>query len=98
MDPKKVNAGALKDIVEKMADNPENALGVYLFKGYRIHISKYMMTGSQRYAQLYKRRRNNGLCVYCGKKVASKNPSTGKLYRLCEEHRNSIDRNRIRKK
>ncbi|MBN2444282.1 MAG: hypothetical protein JXJ04_23170, partial [Spirochaetales bacterium] len=30
--------------------------------------------------------------IRCGTKVKNKNPRTGKLYRLCDHHRNTIDR------
>jgi hypothetical protein len=42
--------------------------------------------------RLYNKRRENGLCVRCGIKVTEKNPRTGKLYRLCAEHREITDR------
>jgi hypothetical protein len=67
------------------------AVGTYLYKGLRIQVSRFRSTGTARSARLYRARRERGLCVRCGAGVARRNPSTGKLYRLCEEHRRKID-------
>lgn len=94
MEPKKINLKNLEKIIEDLKEGQESAIGNYLFKGYRIQISKYKSSGSERYMRLYKSRRENGLCVRCGAKVTEKNPKTGKLYRLCMEHRESTDKKR----
>jgi hypothetical protein len=91
MEPIKVNPNQLDKIASDLKKDPESAIGNYLFKGFRIQVSKYKATGAERVQQLYKRRRDNGLCIVCGTKVARKNPSTGKLYRLCDHHRSLID-------
>ncbi|EPE85523.1 hypothetical protein LEP1GSC021_3743 [Leptospira noguchii str. 1993005606] len=67
-------------------------VGNYLYKGFRIQVSKYNLSGAERVQLLYQKRRNNGLCIVCGNKVTKKNPSSGKLYRLCEHHRKTIDK------
>ncbi|MBN2443096.1 MAG: hypothetical protein JXJ04_17180, partial [Spirochaetales bacterium] len=82
----------LKKIAEEFKEGQESAIGIYLFKDLRIQISKYKASGAERFARLYRKRRENGLCVICAVKVADKNPRTGKLYRLCAEHRDKIDR------
>jgi hypothetical protein len=70
----------------------EQSTGTYLYKGYRVQISKYQSSGTERSAQLYRKRREQGLCVRCGTRVSKRNPLTGKLYRLCDDHRKEIDR------
>ena len=92
--PENVKPEDLKKIfdqLKKESDESDESVGSYLYKGFRIQISKYKQTGAQRVQFLYKKRREQGLCIVCGKKVTKKNPSTGKLYRLCETHRKTID-------
>lgn len=91
MEPVKVSPNQIDKIATDLKKDPETAIGNYLFKGYRIQISKYKASGAERVQQLYKRRRDNGLCIVCGTKVTRKNPATGKLYRLCDHHRSLID-------
>lgn len=92
MEPKKVTIKSLEKVFEDIKDGSESSIGNYLFKGYRIQISKYKSSGTERYMRLYKTRREQGLCVRCGVKVTDKNANTGKLYRLCEHHRETTDR------
>jgi len=92
MEPKKVTVKSLEKILEDIKDGSDNSIGNYLFKGYRIQVSKYKSSGTERYMRLYKSRREQGLCVRCGIKVTDKNNKTGKLYRLCEHHRETTDR------
>jgi hypothetical protein len=67
------------------------AVGTYLYKGLRVQVSRYRSTGTERTERLYRARRERGLCVRCGARVTKRNPSTGQLYRLCEEHRKTVD-------
>ena len=92
MEPKKVTIKALEKMLEDLKNGSDDSIGNYLFKGYRIQVSKYKSSGTERYMRLYKTRRDQGMCVRCGIKVTDKNPRTGKLYRLCEEHREITDR------
>jgi hypothetical protein len=92
MDLIKINQEELKKIFSRIEANPEEATGTFLYKGYRIQISKYRATGSERYSRLYWKRKEKGQCIRCGKKVTKKNPSTGTLYRLCELHRETTDK------
>ena len=92
MEPKKVTVKKLEDVFNELKDGKEESIGTYLFKGLRVQISKYQASGSERFARLYHNRRKAGLCVVCGEKVKQKNPRTGKLYRLCENHRDKIDK------
>ena len=92
MEPKKITAVSIKKIFSFLTKGSEEAIGNYLFKGFRIQISRYKSSGTERYMRLYKKRRDQGLCIRCGKKVTKKNPRTGKLYRLCEHHREITDR------
>jgi hypothetical protein len=91
MEPQKVGPGQIDKIAEDLKKDPEKSIGNYLFKGFRIQISKYKASGAERVQQLYKRRRAQGLCIVCGTKVTRKNPVTGILYRLCDTHRAEID-------
>jgi hypothetical protein len=92
MVPKKVTIKSLESIFETLKKGSEESIGIYLYKGLRVQISKYQASGAERFARLYHRRRKNGECVVCGKKVTQKNARTGKLYRLCVEHREKIDK------
>jgi hypothetical protein len=92
MEPTKVTTKQLQKIVDNFREGQESAIGIYLFKGLRIQISKYKASGAERFARLYRNRREKGLCVICAQKVTEKNSRTGKLYRLCKEHREKIDR------
>ena len=92
MEPKKVTIKALEKMLDDLKNGSDTSIGNYLFKGYRIQVSRYKSSGTERYMRLYKNRREQGLCVRCGEKVTDRNPRTGKLYRLCEEHRESTDR------
>ncbi|MFC1669639.1 hypothetical protein ACFL20_04550 [Spirochaetota bacterium] len=92
MEPKNVTIKALQDVLKFLQKGSEKAIGNYLFKGYRIQVSKYKSSGTERYMRLYRNRREGGLCVRCGKKVKKKNSRTGKLYRLCDYHREITDR------
>ena len=92
MEPKKVTVKSLEKILEDIKEGSDSSIGNYLHKGFRIQISKYKSSGTERYMRLYKSRREQGLCVRCGIKVTDKNLKTGKLYRLCEHHREITDR------
>ncbi|MBN2534018.1 MAG: hypothetical protein JXB88_14105 [Spirochaetales bacterium] len=92
MEPTTVSIKQLQKIVDDFKQGLESAIGIYLYKDLRIQISKYKASGAERFARLYRNRREKGLCVICAQKVSDKNPRTGKLYRLCKEHREKIDR------
>jgi len=92
MEPTKVTITKLQQIAKELKKGAESAIGTYLYKGLRVQISKYKATGSERFARLYRKRREQGLCVICSAKVSRKNPRTGKLYRLCDTHRVKIDK------
>ena len=92
MNPKKITIDALKAVFAELKAGKETAIGAYLYKSYHIQVSLYRSSGTERSAQLYKRRRQQGLCVRCGAKVTKKNPATKTLYRLCERHMKEIDR------
>ena len=91
MEPKKLSAKQLQSLFEKIVDESDKSTGYYAYKDFKIKVVK-PMTGSERYSKLYRHRRENGLCIVCGKKVTKKNPRTSKLYRLCETHRAKIDK------
>jgi hypothetical protein len=93
MEPKKVTIKNLEKMLENLEEGSETAIGNYLYKGFRVQVSRYKSSGTERYMRLYRNRRENGLCVRCGKKVTKKNPNTNKLYRLCEFHREITDKN-----
>ena len=90
MKPKKLTLLTLVKLFNAIKKRADSAVGNYLYKGLRIQVSKYNLSGSQRVSELYHRRRNNGLCILCGRPVAKVNPRTGKLYRLCAVHRRHV--------
>jgi hypothetical protein len=92
MNPRKINGDLLRKVFSELKVGREQSTGTYLYKGYRLQISKYQSSGTERSAQLYRKRREQGLCVRCGARVSKRNPLTGKLYRLCDDHRKEIDR------
>jgi len=92
MSAKKVTLQDLKKIVGGLEKDSEQSIGIYFFKKYRIQISKYKSSGTERYMRLYKNRRAQGRCIRCGKKIIRRNPLTGTLYRLCDYHRQITDR------
>jgi hypothetical protein len=92
MEPTKITATKLQGIIDELVKGSEEARGTFLYKGFRLQISKYKASGAERTSRLYHKRRKLGLCIRCGAKVKNKNPRTGKLYRLCDHHRNLIDR------
>lgn len=92
MKPKKYSNDDLESLITGVKSQSIEVVGNYLYKGFRIQVSKYNLSGAERVQLLYQKRRNNGLCIVCGNKVTKKNPSSGKLYRLCEHHRKTIDK------
>ena len=93
MEPKKITVKELAAIFKELRTGSEDSIGNFLFRGLRIQVSKYKSSGTERYMRLYKRRREEGICIRCGTRVTKKNPKTGRLYRLCEYHRRITDRN-----
>lgn len=92
-------AGQLRSILEQVLEGNEDAIGRYIYKDFKIEIKRLQpKSGAERTAALYQRRRNAGLCTYCGEKVHIINDRTGKLYRLCEQHRHEIDKERYKKR
>jgi hypothetical protein len=91
MEPIKATPQVLQKIIDNLIKGSQDMRGSYLYKGFRLQISSYKASGAERTSRLYHKRRDNGLCIRCGKKVAGKNPKTGKLYRLCDDHRSIID-------
>jgi len=92
MEPKKITISELSAIFKRLKEASEDSIGNFLYKGLRVQVSKYKSSGTERYMRLYKKRRENGVCIRCGKKVTKKNPGTGRLYRLCEYHRRVTDK------
>ena len=80
MEPRKITPDALKRVLADLKTGNEKAIGTWLFKGYRVQVSRYKSSGTERSALLYRRRRDTGLCVRCGAKVMRKNPLTGAVY------------------
>lgn len=92
MEPRRLSAGRLEEVLDGLKQGSEESIGTYLFRGLRVQISKFRASGAERFSRLYRRRRQQGLCVICGAKVTGRNPRTGRLYRLCDQHRDKIDR------
>ena len=91
MELKTISQKTLEAITEELKKGSGESRGTYLYKGFRLQISKYQASGAERTSRLYHKRRENGLCIRCGEKITHKNPKTGKLYRLCDLHRDAID-------
>ncbi|HMU84349.1 MAG TPA: hypothetical protein PKE49_16240 [Leptospiraceae bacterium] len=91
MEAKKVDHRRLSQVISQMKKDPEGSMGIYVVGGWRVQISRYKQTSAERVRALYSRRRDQGLCIACGKKVTKTNPANGRLYRLCEDHRKNID-------
>ena len=89
--PKKATSLTLAKVWKNLKKGSEDAIGSYLYKGFRVQVSRYKQSTAERVKALYYRRRKAGLCIQCGKKVSKKNALTGKLYRLCDHHRKLID-------
>ncbi|MGL4370241.1 MAG: LIC10235 family protein [Spirochaetota bacterium] len=84
-------------VLKKIGTKSLEACGTYIIGDFRLDVRKTKpLSGSERVSLLYKRRKEQGLCVVCGKKVTKKNPKNGQLYRLCETHRTKIDKSRKR--
>jgi len=92
MEPKKITVNELAAIFKELRTGSEDSIGNFLYKGLRIQVSKYKSSGTERYMRLYKKRREEGICIRCGNRVTKKNPKTGRLYRLCEYHRRITDK------
>jgi len=82
-----ITKDSLVDIVKNLLNNPEMSIGNYLLNGYRIQISKYKESGNDRYKRLYNKRRDNNLCIYCGKELDTEK-------RLCSKCDLKIDKKR----
>jgi hypothetical protein len=91
MEPKTITVKNLDTLTAELIKGSEVSRGTYLYKGFRLQISSYQASGAERTSRLYHKRREGGLCIRCGGKITQKNPKTGKLYRLCAEHREDID-------
>lgn len=89
--PKKISIQEFHKINQNLQKESELCIGNYLLNGYRIQVSKYMQSGSDRVMFIFNKRRSLGLCVVCAKPVKRINKATGKLYRLCDTHRSTID-------
>ena len=86
---------AIKNVRTLIKIIKSDEVGWFVYKGKTIFIGYHAgkdALGQTRKQRIYRRRRSSGLCVACGKKVTQKNPQTGRLYRLCDYHREKIDR------
>jgi hypothetical protein len=89
--PKKISIQEFHKINQNLKKESELCIGNYLLNGYRIQISKYLQSGSDRVMFIFNKRRALGQCIVCAKPVKRINRVTGKLYRLCDAHRATID-------
>ncbi len=74
MKPKKISNDDLESLITGVKSQSIEVVGNYLYKGFRIQVSKYNLSGAERVQLLYQKRRNNGLCIVCGNKVTKKKP------------------------
>lgn len=84
--PVKVTTNDLSSLEKNLKNKSDEAIGNYLFNGYRIQVSKYNQSATERIRAFAKRRREQGLCVACGAKVKKVNPKTGQPYKYCDFH------------
>lgn len=98
MKPAKISSNEMNRITRNLLEKSDDAIGLFVYNGYRIQVSKYKMDGGNRVRILYNKRRAKGLCIICESKVTKLNPLSGKLYRLCEVHRLAIDKQRSKRK
>ena len=84
--PVKVTANDLTSLEKNLKNKSDDSIGNYLFNGYRIQVSKYNQSATERIRAFAKRRREQGLCVACGTKVKRTNPKTGQPYKYCDFH------------
>ena len=89
---KDVDRDAIVDgLMSKSEAKLKKLTGSYFVGNIRIQISNYNQSTKERVAELYRKRRAQGLCILCGEKVTKNNKRTKKLYRLCDFHRKKID-------
>ena len=94
----KIKKVKLKNLFKEFLLNGEAVKGYYAYKDYFIKISRIKpLTLAERSRKLYDKRRESGLCVVCGKKVTKRKPGKDELFRLCEVHRVTIDKERSAK-
>lgn len=93
MKPKKISNDDLESLITGVKSQSIEVVGNYLYKGFRIQVSKYNLSGAERVQLLYQKRRNNGLCIVCGNKVTKKNL----LPENSTDFANTIARQSIRK-
>ena len=84
--PKKITIADLNTIEKKLQKKSDESIGNYIINGYRIQISKYNQSPTERIRAFAKRRREQGLCVACGVKVKKVNERTGLPYKYCDHH------------
>lgn len=89
--PTRVTPTDLRRLLADLRAGRDSAIGTWLYRGLRVQVSRYGASGTERSARLYAARRRGGLCVRCGVRVTRRNSATGRPYRLCEEHRRTID-------
>ena len=68
--------------------------GLFTYQGLSVQIGHNGgrdLDGRSSKQRKYWKMRSGGHCVKCEKKVTKRNQQTGKLYRLCDEHRKQID-------
>ena len=90
--PEKVTITKLTRILKHLIEGSKDSIGDYLYKGLHLKICEYGLSGSERVKRMYHRRRSQGLCAVCGKKVKIINLRTGKLYKHCAIHREKYNK------
>lgn len=95
--PIKISNSELIEIEKHLRNKSAHSIGNFLYNGYRIQISKFNQTPSERISIFAKKRRAQGLCVACGKKVKRVNIKTLKPYKYCDTHHKiAIEKNKER--
>ena len=74
--PEKITITKLKRILESLIEGSKDSIGNYLYKGLHFQISEYGFSNAERAKRSYHKKRNQGLCVVCGKKVKITNRRT----------------------
>jgi hypothetical protein len=84
--PTKLSTNELNALEKNILNKSDDSIGNYLYNGYRIQVSKYNQSSTDRIRAFAKRRREQGLCVACGAKVKRINPRTTRPYKYCDLH------------
>lgn len=96
----KLNKRTIQVLFNRIIKADDKAFGEYEYYDIRISVRKPVeQLNKERSRRLYKKRREQGLCIHCGTRVTSRNPYTGRTYRYCDFHRQQeLDRKKEKRR